>query len=700
MLRGAGSTGGAPAESEHPPLILSPRWGERWTTSSRARRRPQSPRNEDAHRCGGRIATDCCVALLLATVIVAVVVRHVVYPALSWNRDEATYLWQVRALREGQLMTTTGGLPQFFQPWLTGVHDGHFFSQYTLGWPAVMLVADVFGGSPAASIVFGTTLAVLGTFVFVNEVTRDRVLALVSATLLLASPMVITQSGVYLSYLFTLGVGLLFGAALLAGLRRQSRWLLVAAGALLGVAFVTRPYDAVLWAVAIGGYTVFTTWREWRRQGVALALVTLGFLPFLVLQLVQNRIVTGSFTQFPFSAKEPLDAFGFGFRRLLPDVPGVDYTIKEAIRGVTTSGRSVPEFLVGSYVGVVLTGVGLWLRRRDRTTFLWLGLIVVFPAGYFVFWGSRLASHFAFLSGPVYLVPLFVPLCVFVATALSRCGAAGHGADRHPGRARDRRHAVPVRQGRDEPPAQRRAGNPGVTRPDALPGRSLVVVRDSGSYLLHLNPFSSNTPTSTVASCTPSTGDRARSSCSTASPAGRHTWNAPTPPARRHAARASRRQGPDHHAAPDQGGQRACRHARRRRARPDARSRRRRDPRSSGHRRLERRILQPSAASPDVYRTTWTLVPRNGAPGAASVAADTVSLAGRGRFSVTAAAAPSVAQAPTVRQLRTQYRVPDPRRCRRGARAGPRKSVVIPVAGGTVVHDVGSLSRLGVHVSG
>ncbi len=454
----------------------------------------------------------------------------------------------------------------------------------------------------------------------------------------------------------------------------------------------------MLWAVAIGGYAVFTTWREWRRQGVALALVALGFLPFLVLQLVQNRIVTGSFTQFPFSAKEPLDAFGFGFRRLLPDVPGVDYTLKEAIRGVTTSGRSVPEFLVGSYVGVVLAGVGLWLRRRDRTTFLWLALIVVFPAGYFVFWGSRLASHFAFLSGPVYLVPLFVPLCVFVATALLALWR--------------RRRAVLIGivivlaiatapYLYDKIAMNHRlsaAQEPWRDATDALPGRSLVVVRDSGPYLLHLNPFSSNAPDldgRVLYSVDRGPGtfellDRfpgrtpyvERTNFPLLDNALAHP-DAKVPtitllPVKVVSGRAVTLDVVVH------------------------------DPTHAaavvvtlvvGTSRVEQRILQPSAASPDVYRTTWTLVPRNGAPGAASVPADAVPLAGRGRFSVTAAAAPSVAQAPAVRQLRTQYayRIHDDAV---EVLAPPRKSVVIPVAGGTVVHDVGSLSRLGVHVSG
>jgi hypothetical protein len=633
------------------------------------------------------------VALLIATAVVSVVVRHVVYPALSWNRDEATYLWQVGALRDGQLMTTTGGLPQFFQPWLTGIRDGQFFSQYTLGWPMVMLLAEQIGGSPALSMVIGSVAAVLGAFVLVNEVTRDRALALTSAALLLASPMVITQSGVYLNYLFTLGVGLLFGAALLAGLRRSSIRLLIGAGLLLGVGFVTRPYDAALWAVAVGAYAVCTTWGAWRRQGVAVAMIAVGFTPFLVLTLVHNRIVTGSFTQFPFSAKEPLDTFGFGFRRLLPEVSGMDYTVKEAIRGTATSGSYIPQFLVGSYVGLILAGIGLWLRRRDRTTLLWLALIVVFPAGYFVFWGNRLASRFAFLSGPVYFLPLFVPLCVFIATALLAM-------------ARRRRAllvvfvlviavaTVPFLY--DKSAMNHRlsaAQEPWRHATDGLSGPSLVVVRDSGPYLLHLNPFSLNEPD--LGGRVLYAVDRG---AATFELLDRYPHRSPyleqtNDPLLDNALQHPDAQVPTITVRPIRviSGSRVGLNVVMR------------DPTHApvvvatlviGNSRVEQRILRPSPEDPDVYRTSWTLVPR----GAASVPNEAVRVAGRGQFSVTAATATTVGQAAVGRQLRTQFAY----RIHEGVvqvLTPSRESVVTPVPGGSVEHEVGGLSTVSVHVA-
>jgi hypothetical protein len=37
--------------------------------------------------------TGLVVGLLVLAAVVSVVVHHVVYPGLSWNRDEVTYLW-------------------------------------------------------------------------------------------------------------------------------------------------------------------------------------------------------------------------------------------------------------------------------------------------------------------------------------------------------------------------------------------------------------------------------------------------------------------------------------------------------------------------------------------------------------------------------------------------------------------------------
>jgi 4-amino-4-deoxy-L-arabinose transferase-like glycosyltransferase len=431
-------------------------------------------------------------ALGVLAILVSVVVHHWIYPAYSWNRDEPVYLWQVHALRDGQILPTDGGTPQFFQPWLSGHGDGYFFSQYTLGWPIVLLVGEVVFGTAAAAIAFGTLLAVFGTYAFARAVTGERTVSLTAAALMLASPILAIQSGVYLGYLFTLGLGLLFGAALITGFEQRKPLRLVVAGVLVGWIFMTRPFDAVLWAAAFGVYLLVAHWREWKRLAIGAAWAGLGVLPLVIATLAYNKKVTGTFTEFPITAADPLDTFGFGLKRLMPTFGKDDYTVGVAIRSTGKNGLFLPLFLFGSYLGVLVAGFGVWIRRRQRSTLALLFLMAAFPLGYFFFWGMHVSAATTKLSGPIYFIPLFAPLVVLIATvivtwwrkrrvvgvvilailavvtvplAVNRLAVAKRISDAQ----------IPWRDGAD-----------------AVDGKSIVFIQQSGPYLLFLNPFSSN----------------------------------------------------------------------------------------------------------------------------------------------------------------------------------------------------------------
>ncbi|HEX5588309.1 MAG TPA: hypothetical protein VFZ17_13435, partial [Acidimicrobiia bacterium] len=433
-------------------------------------------------------------ALALVAVAISLVVHHTVYPAFSWNRDEVVYLWQVQGLAEGKAFTSGGGMPLFFQPWLSGIHDGMYFSQYTLGWPLVLLAFDQVLGSATGALAFATALAVVGTYAFAREITRERSTALVAAGLLVLSPLLVIQSGVYLGYLFSLGLGALFGATLLAGLRLRRWWLLVVSGALVGWLFMTRPFDGLLWGVALVAYAVFAGWADKRALARGLGLAALGFLPLLVATLAYNHHITGSFTEFPITAADSSDTFGFGLRSIGERWTPTNFTALLGVKGIGRNGWELPPFLFGSYVAAALAAVGLWLRRRDRSTVALLAIALAFPIGYFAFWGISLSASFANLAGPIYFIPLFLPICILVATSL---GAAWH---------RSRALTVGlvvvmvaatapflidrIQQNHDISAAQ----TPWRTAESKFDDHALVIVERSGPYLLHLNPFSSNPP--------------------------------------------------------------------------------------------------------------------------------------------------------------------------------------------------------------
>lgn len=433
-------------------------------------------------------------ALAVLAMLVALWARHRLYPAYSWNRDEPVYLWHVDVLRSGRLTATDGGHPSLFQPWLSARGDGELFTQYTLGWPLVLLAARVLTGSAGAALLLGAGLAVVGTYAFGIEVLRDRRIATLGAVLMVASPILAIQAGAYLSYLFTLGLGLLAGVLLLWGIRQRRRVPLLAAGVLLGWIFLTRPYDALLWGAAFAAFALVRERERWARCLRSASLAAVAAVPFVVAALAYNHRVTGSWLQFPITAADPMDTFGFGPKRLMPTFEVVDYDLPTAIRATAKNAFLLPWFLAGTYVGLVLAAVGLWQRRRHESTLALVLVGAVFPLGYFVFWGNHLSSLAARISGPIYFIPLYTPVCLLIAAALVAwwpdrrrlvvvLGVALVAATVPAAISRfDVNRAISAEQ---EPWRESVAG---------IEGRAIVFVADSAPYLLYLNPFSANDP--------------------------------------------------------------------------------------------------------------------------------------------------------------------------------------------------------------
>jgi 4-amino-4-deoxy-L-arabinose transferase-like glycosyltransferase len=429
----------------------------------------------------------------VAAALVALWARHRLFPALSWNRDEPVYLWHVDVLRSGRLTAPDGGYPELFHPWLSAHRGGELFAQYTLGWPLVLLASTVLTGTATAALLLGAALAVVGTYAFGYETFGSRRVATVGATLLVASPILPIQGGVHLSYLFTLGLGLSYGALFLSGVRRGRPWRLLASGLLVGWIFLTRPYDAVLWAVAFSVAALLHDRRHRRAVLRAISVTGAAALPFVLVALAYNRRVTGGWLEFPITTADPLDTFGFGRKRLMPTFEVTDYGPGTALRATAKNAVLLPWFLVGTYVGLGLAALGLWQRRREGAIGALL-VALVFPLGYFVFWGTHLSSLAARISGPIYLIPLYAPLCLLAASALvslwDRRRRLAHVAlvllivATVPAAATrfDVNHDISAQQ------AAWRASVDGVATP------ALVIVADTAPYLLYLNPFSSNGP--------------------------------------------------------------------------------------------------------------------------------------------------------------------------------------------------------------
>jgi hypothetical protein len=348
----------------------------------------------------------------------AFVIRSTAFDLYSGNKDEPVYVLQARALAEGHLTLPLYRDLAFFQPWFTAPRGGHLIFVFPPGYPAVLAVSFRLFGSMLPALGAIAAACVLGMFLFAQEVTQSRRIALVAAAVLTVSPILAIQSGLFLSYLFTLALGLLLGWSLLEGVRRTRTGLCVAAGVFLGTILLTRPLDAVLWGLPFLVYLVVLHRHALRALVGRFAWVAAGLAPLGVAMLLFNRHVTGSPTLFPVTAVDSLNRLGFGTRRLVPTAQTVDYTVHAALDAAGTNLRNLPPWAFGSFAGVVLAVVGAVLLRKAASTYLLLGIVASFGVGYLGYWGLMLMADGSRGLGPQYYIPMFVPIAVLGASAL------------------------------------------------------------------------------------------------------------------------------------------------------------------------------------------------------------------------------------------------------------------------------------------
>jgi 4-amino-4-deoxy-L-arabinose transferase-like glycosyltransferase len=460
----------------------------------------EQPQSAPARRRSGRpdvgrlVRTYWPVALLgVIAVALSFVARHVIYPALSWNRDEPVYLWQMETLRAGHFTSPDLGYPEFFHPWLSAARGGELFSHFTLGWPLALLAGDLLFGTPDATLAVGALLMVLGTYALARELTRDHGLSLVAAAVMTASPVLLVQGGVYLSYLFAAGLGLVFAAALLSGVRRQRPLRMVGAGVCLGWIFLTRPFDAVLWAVGATAYLLWTRRRRLRTLLPVAGWLAVGAAPFVLAALAYNAAVVGGPLSFPNTASDPLDTFGFGQRRIMPGFGKTEFGFWEAVEGSGKNAKAFRTFAFGGILGVIAAAAGIWRVRHDRRLLPLLTLSAAFPLGYLVFWGIHVSSLGAILSAPIYYIPIYATVSILMAVTFRAVW-------------RRRRIAAvvlvvvlaiaTVPGVYDGLATNRRISESQESLEQAAPppGRTLVFVEHSGPYLLFTNPFVANDP--------------------------------------------------------------------------------------------------------------------------------------------------------------------------------------------------------------
>ncbi|WP_421120598.1 hypothetical protein ACE2AJ_04600 [Aquihabitans daechungensis] len=368
--------------------------------------------------------------VVLAAAIPVLVASHV-FPTGSPDRDDAGYLSQANALRAGRLTLPADEHDPFFLPFLSGVDGDRVVFKYQPAWPALIAASDAVTGTPKTALAVTGVASALAVAALAFEVTLRRRAALAAGFVFATSPWFFIQSGTYLAY--PASTALLCGATALVvrAARTGTTRLWVAAGAVMALGVFHRPFDAVLGLAPLGVWFLLTRWRSGSiRRDVG--WIALGAAPFAALFFAYNRAVTGRAYTLAFSLVGPNDRFGFGPRSSLadPGEPGFyDFTPGEAWRTALGFAGSLLDWLPGGLLAVALAVVGFVAVRRRGLRWLIVAQGLVFPLGYFVWWGAANAWSYGLhdLLGPLYWFPLLASVSVLGGAGIDRLAATRPG---------------------------------------------------------------------------------------------------------------------------------------------------------------------------------------------------------------------------------------------------------------------------------
>jgi 4-amino-4-deoxy-L-arabinose transferase-like glycosyltransferase len=344
-----------------------------------------------------RVRTPSDRARFWTAVGVAVVAMIYIYATARYQdrdlipkfHDEHMHLLQIRMLAHGKLWTQPHPMRDFFETFHV-IHDDRVYGSIYFPGTALVYLPWVWFKLPFWFLPLVVAGAACGVLYRIVAELIDGAGGLLAALLLVSLQWFRYLALMVMSHSVMLLLGLLILWAWLRWRReRKLAWAAVI-GALMGLAAITRPVDALCYSLPVGVAMLGALRHESaKRIAATLSLLVACALPFLGLQVIENLGITGQ----PF--KTPY--------RLYADLytPGMSYgfhTFDPTVRPQTTLQQRQDYFdaftvpAARTHAAVVGQIVGMWFKHR-------------FPL-------------MAKVATPNRLLLILVPLCVLaVATA-------------------------------------------------------------------------------------------------------------------------------------------------------------------------------------------------------------------------------------------------------------------------------------------
>jgi hypothetical protein len=321
-------------------------------------------------------ASALCLAVLaalLTTAIGSAVVRHT-----PLTDDEWVYLFQAKCMLSGHLSAAIPHSPELFSyPFTILTPDGRLAGVYPPGQPFLIALGMAASVPHLAQVI--AVAAIVYTVARLGDELGDKEVGLLAAALTAVSPFVLCAGATFHNAVPTAMCSIVALRFALACARNGSGAAI--AGAAVGAAFLCRPFDGALAALAV--FVIIVTSRHRGR----LMVTALAGVPFVALYLASNAALTGHAVVPAYAVFNRTfgDARMFGFGR---GPFGVEHTPDVAFSKSLVAIARINLWLFGwplSLAPLVLPAFNVALPRRYWPALLLVALIFV---GYFLYASS------------------------------------------------------------------------------------------------------------------------------------------------------------------------------------------------------------------------------------------------------------------------------------------------------------------------
>jgi len=237
-----------------------------------------------------------------------------------WH-DELSYVIQMRMLAEGKLWMHPHPVGEFFETFYL-VTDRVYASIYFPG-TALLYVWEIWLHLPLVVLPICAAGAAVGLVYWILAKLVDPVSGIVGALLMISIPIVRLLSIMVMSNVPVLLMGLLLIVSWMQWQREgRMRWAM-AMGIFAGWAAVCRPLEALCFALPVGlGILLRLPEWDWSKRFATIALLVAGAMPFLALQMVMNRNITGDWRTpaWQYYSNRDFPQTTMGFRKFDPTI--------------------------------------------------------------------------------------------------------------------------------------------------------------------------------------------------------------------------------------------------------------------------------------------------------------------------------------------------------------------------------------------